>query len=222
MHIRLQAVCLSWWVTNAQVLSFDSALNFLHCSTRFLVLHIYMEELPYQYETFKDCFARRIIAHSAPDSSESPEDDSSQLSDFSSYLSREVWPTLPRTFRNASYETKSSLPDPDADLDADSMSSTFANIPTSFSDSLISYGICDDWDSAVEFMRKVVVDYLQEACKPPPVWSATRKDHKDCEMCERDVPLTYHHLIPRSTHAKALKKKWHPESVLNSVAWLCR
>ena len=42
------------------------------------------------------------------------------------------------------------------------------------------------------------------------------------EICEREVPLTYHHLIPREVHDKVLKKKWHPEAMLNSVAWLCR
>lgn len=180
-----------------------------------------MEELPSQYGTFKDCFARHIIAKSESTDSE---DDGSQLSDFSSYLSHEVWHTLPHSFHNASYETRSSLPDPDTDFDSESMTTTLKleNIPTSFSDSLISYGICDDWDSAVEFLRRVVVDYIQETCKPPPVWSATRKDHKECEMCEREVPLTYHHLIPRSMHVRVLKKKWHPESMLNSVAWLCR
>lgn len=185
-----------------------------------------MEKLPSQYGTFKDCLARHIIAKSVSASSASPEDDvdGSQLSDFSSYLSHEVWPTLPPSFHNASYETRPSLPVLDTDLDSGSMSTMLRleNIPTSFSDSLISYGICDDWDSAVEFLRKVVVDYMHEACKPPPVWSATRKDHKECEMCEREVPLTYHHLIPRSMHTRVLKKKWHPESMLGSVAWLCR
>jgi len=36
------------------------------------------------------------------------------------------------------------------------------------------------------------------------------------------VPLTYHHLIPREVHRKVLKRGWHREDMLNSVAWLCR
>ena len=36
------------------------------------------------------------------------------------------------------------------------------------------------------------------------------------------MPLTYHHLIPREVHKKVLKRGWHEEAVLNSVAWLCR
>ncbi len=52
------------------------------------------------------------------------------------------------------------------------------------------------------------------------MWFKTRTT--ECEICEREVPLTYHHLIPREVHDKARKKKWHPEAMLNSVAWLCR
>lgn len=33
---------------------------------------------------------------------------------------------------------------------------------------------------------------------------------------------TYHHLIPRQMHAKAVKRGWHKEWELNKVAWLCR
>ena len=55
----------------------------------------------------------------------------------------------------------------------------------------------------------------------PPVWATTRTDA--CEICERDwIPLSYHHLIPRAVHAKVVKRGWHAEWVLGSVAWLCR
>ncbi|KAJ7898631.1 hypothetical protein B0H14DRAFT_174846 [Mycena olivaceomarginata] len=119
----------------------------------------------------------------------------------------------PPPFLDASYETKSRIPD---DLDSIPLDST----PVSFTDTLISYGIASDVEASQTFLRKVVADYLTEAYAPPPVWSSTRT--KECEICEREVPLTYHHLIPRSTHAKAAKKKWHLPSMLNSVAWLCR
>ena len=33
--------------------------------------------------------------------------------------------------------------------------------------------------------------------------------------------LTYHHLIPREMHDTAVKRGWHPEWMLNRVAWLC-
>ncbi|KAI0338445.1 hypothetical protein BDW22DRAFT_1432483 [Trametopsis cervina] len=93
-------------------------------------------------------------------------------------------------------------------------------IPTPFVDTLISCGMCDDTDDAITFLRKVLEDYVVEACAPAPIWTKTRTT--ECEICERSIPLTYHHLIPRATHSKVLKKKWHPEALLNSVAWLCR
>lgn len=34
--------------------------------------------------------------------------------------------------------------------------------------------------------------------------------------------MTYHHLIPRQMHDKALKRGWHKEWELGKVAWLCR
>jgi len=161
-----------------------------------------------QYHTFKDCLARRMIMLSGP-----PDNgDASELDDFSTYLSLEIWSSLPQALRDASYEARDALPDIE-ELQLD-------NVPAAFNDTLTAYGLCADWDDSNEFLRRVLQVYLQEVCAPPPVWSATRT--QECELCERSVPLTYHHLIPRSTHAKVLKKQWHPKSMLNSVAWLCR
>ncbi|KAJ7659193.1 hypothetical protein DFH06DRAFT_437622 [Mycena polygramma] len=168
-----------------------------------------------QFVILKDCIARRLLScpdlqNPAPESSSNPEP---ELDDFTSYLAHEVWPTLPVAFREAAHDTRSNFLD---DLDSISLDST----PVSFADTLISYGIASDVDASQSFLRKVLSDYLTDACAPPVVWSSTRA--KECEICEREIPLTYHHLIPRSVHAKATKKKWHPPSMLNSVAWLCR
>ncbi|KAJ6518142.1 hypothetical protein C8R47DRAFT_1086149 [Mycena vitilis] len=150
----------------------------------------------------KDCLARRLLScpdlqNSAPESSSNPEP---ELDDFASYLAYEVWPTRPVAFREASYETRSNFPD---DLDSISLDST----PVSFTDTLISYGIAPDIDASQTFLRKVLSDYLTGAYAPPPVWSSTRA--KECEICEREIPLRYHHLIPRAVHTKATKKKWN-------------
>ncbi|KIM37417.1 hypothetical protein M413DRAFT_448481 [Hebeloma cylindrosporum] len=162
-----------------------------------------------QFSTFKDCIAQRMLHRS---DLESDSDDSSALDDFASYLATESWSTLPDNVKNATYETREKVTDVD-------------NIPlestsTEFIDSLLSYRMVPDTEDALKFLRKVVEDYLEQACSPPPVWSSTRTSV--CEICFRDVPLTYHHLIPRSVHAKALKQGWHPEAMINSVAWLCR
>jgi len=38
-------------------------------------------------------------------------------------------------------------------------------------------------------------------------------DDGTCELCERDVRRTFHHLIPRETHSKYLKKKTLPDNL---------
>jgi hypothetical protein len=163
-----------------------------------------------QFSYYKDCIARRILAHP---SNAQTEDSQSDLDDFSSYLALESWATLPHSLHTASYFTRSSVP---ADVDNIALDAT----PVSFVDTLISYGFVSDHDEALQFLRKSIADYISDACAAPPPWSATRT--QECEICEREVPLTYHHLIPRATHAKVLKKRWHSEEMLNSVAWLCR
>mmetsp|Transcript_108211 Transcript_108211/g.248131 ORF Transcript_108211/g.248131 Transcript_108211/m.248131 type:complete len:199 (+) Transcript_108211:50-646(+) len=42
-----------------------------------------------------------------------------------------------------------------------------------------------------------------------------------CEMCEREMPLTRHHLIPREEH-KRYKKLGYSSETLNTVATICR
>ncbi|KAH6879695.1 hypothetical protein BKA70DRAFT_1345035 [Coprinopsis sp. MPI-PUGE-AT-0042] len=161
-----------------------------------------------QFSLFKDCLASRLLAK--PDFSGAAE----ELDEFASYLAEEAWPILPVSFQEANYEDRDKIPDADSiSLDA---------ISASFIDTFISYELAKDadHDDALKFLRKVIADYVEQACAPPPVWKATRTT--ECEICERQVGLSYHHLIPRSTHAKVLKKGWHPESMINKVAWLCR
>eukprot|EP00668_Euglena_longa_P045532 GGOE01061201.1.p1 GENE.GGOE01061201.1~~GGOE01061201.1.p1 ORF type:complete len:202 (+),score=82.89 GGOE01061201.1:24-608(+) len=43
-----------------------------------------------------------------------------------------------------------------------------------------------------------------------------------CAMCERPMPLTFHHLIPKSTHADMLKRSLFPKSELSRGTWICR
>ncbi|TDL23483.1 hypothetical protein BD410DRAFT_162826 [Rickenella mellea] len=161
-----------------------------------------------QFSIFKDCFARRILAKTDLDVAGTENDD---LDDFTSYLCSVVWPSLPEYLRNLPHGETNPVEVDTIDLDA---------VPVAFIDTLISYGMADDRDSAIYSLRKVLEVYVDEACAPLPPWSSTRTN--ECEICERAIPLTYHHLIPRSVHDKVLKRKWHPESMINSVAWLCR
>ncbi|KAJ7738260.1 hypothetical protein DFH07DRAFT_85835 [Mycena maculata] len=167
-----------------------------------------------QFLILKDCLARRLLSFpELQNPTHAQESSEPELRDFTSYLAQEVWSTLPTAYLEASYENKSHIPD---DLDSIPLDSTSG----SFIDTLVSYGIVSDAEASQTFLRRVLAEYLTDVCAPPPVWSSTRV--KECEICEREIPLTYHHLIPRSTHAKAVKKKWHPTGMLNSVAWLCR
>jgi hypothetical protein len=172
-----------------------------------------METEPPSLQTLRDAIARQVIRISKRSGAIGDNTDAAEdLDDFVSFLALELWPVLPRLLQEATYESRETVPSAD-DVSLDTLS-------TSFVDTLTSYGLCDDEDNVTRLVRFVLEDYISEACAPPPVWSSTRT--AECEMCERAVPLSYHHLIPRSTHAKVLKRKWHPESQLNSVAWLCR
>lgn len=100
------------------------------------------------------------------------------------------------------------------------MNSLLSGVPLSVSDSLQAYAILCDASYLPKFLGPIFTEYIAATSSPPPSWSSTRTSA--CEICERDwIPLTYHHLIPKETHAKVLKRGWHEEWMLNSVAWLC-
>ncbi|TYZ61790.1 hypothetical protein PybrP1_004788 [[Pythium] brassicae (nom. inval.)] len=74
----------------------------------------------------------------------------------------------------------------------------------------------------VEFGKKVVVrmeDMVLDEDR------ADRDDDPDgtglCEMCERPMNLTAHHLIPRTTHAQ-YRKKGYTKEFLNTCVMICR
>jgi len=96
-------------------------------------------------------------------------------------------------------------------------------IDASTADTLYTYAILPPSTQLPEFLTPVMTAYLTTLTTAPPPPSATRSLATACEICDRDwVPLTYHHLIPRFVHAKVLKRGWHTEDKLDSVAWLCR
>ncbi len=50
------------------------------------------------------------------------------------------------------------------------------------------------------------------------------KEYEDgtCLLCGRDMPLTFHHLIPRTTHKKLLKRNLYTPKELNHGIMVCR
>lgn len=98
-------------------------------------------------------------------------------------------------------------------------------LPASVSDSLVSYNLLQDHSDLDRLLEAILNSYLAAATSAPPEHTpslaASRPD--GCEVCDREhLPLTYHHLIPRQMHAKAVKRGWHSEWELAKVAWLCR
>lgn len=96
------------------------------------------------------------------------------------------------------------------------------SLDLSITDSLTAYGFLPSPSTPASFLTPVLNSYLKHLSTPPPP-SSTKALATHCEICERDwIPLTYHHLIPKSVYAKVLKRGWHLEEKLDSVAWLCR
>ena len=153
-------------------------------------------------------------------------DDPSEMVDFSDFLASEVFPSLPDDLRNISYHRLQEAPALSDKWSLPLSLSTYEEIvdmvPPSVNDSLLAYGLIEPPKSDMQtFLSPAIAAYITAATIPPPKWSETKVTA--CEICERDwVPMTYHHLIPKAVHAKALKRGWHEERQLNSVAWLCR
>lgn len=89
-------------------------------------------------------------------------------------------------------------------------------------DSLTSYGLLPDESDLPHLLEAPISAYITTCVAATPDFTPSTRA-TECEICDRGhLPLTYHHLIPRAVHAKAVKRGWHKEWELNKVAWLCR
>jgi hypothetical protein len=148
------------------------------------------------------------------------------------YLASEIFPSLPADLRSLSYATTQNDPSllaPYSEpLSREVLESICGSLPVSVSDTIAAYGLvstdsstADSLDIAL-WLSPVLGAYIAATTAAPAPYASTRASA--CELCARSwIPLTYHHLIPRSVHPKALKKGWVAgEWELNKVAWLCR
>ncbi|PGH14024.1 hypothetical protein AJ79_03293 [Helicocarpus griseus UAMH5409] len=200
------------------------------------------------YETFRECVSQALIQRSTEKPSKAPPrrknkasqqspqpgnasmteleaSDPEELAEFIDYIAGETFSSLPEEVQSLTYATvqgNDSLAEKYAEpLPRSTLDSLTAVVPFSVSESLSVYGLIPDTSDFPSFLDPVLTGYISAALAGPPKWSSTRATA--CEICEQDwIPLTYHHLIPREVHAKALKRKWHEDWMLNSVAWLCR
>lgn len=82
----------------------------------------------------------------------------------------------------------------------------------------------DDAADLDRFLDPVLGGFVGTATAAPPEYTpaVTASRPAGCEICGREqLPLTYHHLIPRQVHAKAVKRGWHKEWELNKGGLLC-
>ncbi|KAJ5764044.1 hypothetical protein N7533_002725 [Penicillium manginii] len=156
--------------------------------------------------------------------------DPEELAEFIDFIAGETFTTFPDDLRTLSYSAIQNdavlkaryIPeDQDSPMNRTVLDNLCSPIPVEVTDTLSVYGLIPDATDLPEFISPVLNEYISSVTTGPPAWVNTRTDA--CEICERDwIPLSYHHLIPRGVHAKVIKRGWHEEWVLNSVAWLCR
>ncbi|CAK7240860.1 MAG: hypothetical protein STHCBS139747_002312 [Sporothrix thermara] len=169
---------------------------------------------------------------------DNPADD---LAEFVDYLARETFDLLPddlRTLAHHAWVADASLRSKYGEADDGSTSGgvpapgplTAARVaallpglePSPVADSMQAYGVVDEQRTAAEVVAPALSVYLAAAAAAPPPPRSTRDQADGCEICGRDwLPLSYHHLIPRFVHAKAVKRGWHRPDELQNVAWLC-
>jgi hypothetical protein len=143
------------------------------------------------------------------------------------YIAKEIFADFPPTLRSLSYTAwfnspalQILYPDPLTQVTSNSILNALDPLIT---DSLSTYNILPPNTTLTEFLTPVFSNYLSSITTAPSPPSLTKAFATCCEICDRTwIPLTYHHLIPKSVHGKALKRHWHTEDQLNNVAWICR
>ena len=156
--------------------------------------------------------------------------DMDELADFIDWLANEIYQNLPEEIRTLDYrswresedlQARFSLPITEDDL-------SDIDIPPPVRETLTTYSLISKDSSTPTnvttspeaFLAPILTTYVGDLATPPPSTPSTRTSA--CEICERSwVPLTYHHLIPRFVHQKAVKRGWHRAEDLQNVAWLC-
>lgn len=200
------------------------------------------------YEPFRDCLsavliekvtrpgpkARRRAKTKGKTASPEPTDtgehspkDAEDLADFVDYIASETFDCLPDELKTLEYYAYAKDADLQAryalPLTADDVAALLPSLDPTVPESLVTYGITDEARQGVgELLAAALSAFVAWIATPPPAPSSTRDKVTACEICGRDwINLTYHHLIPRFVHTKAVKRGWHREEDLQNVAWLC-
>ncbi|EAQ83306.1 hypothetical protein CHGG_09710 [Chaetomium globosum CBS 148.51] len=156
------------------------------------------------------------------------------LADFTSYIATATFLALPPDLQSLTYHTWIDNPHFESTLyplplTAERTTTLLHTLDPSIPDSLATYGITappsttpSNLPSPAEFLAPVLGAYISATTVAPPPPASTKADAAGCEICGRDwINLSYHHLIPRMVHDKAVKRGWHRADQLQNVAWLC-
>ena len=208
-------------------------------------MYLIPEDTRKNLTTFTDCLAAALATKLAPPSkprrrrrrkSPSPPvpapapvpadpaseagDEAGDLAEFTEYIASETFAALPPDLQSLTHTTwtqshSETYPLP---LSPQTTSSLLRTLDPAIPDSLETYTT----HPAPDFLAPVLTAYLETFARPPPAPRSTKADAEGCELCGRDwVRLTYHHLVPRSVHEKAVRRGWHRREDLENVAWLC-
>lgn len=132
------------------------------------------------------------------------------------YLSTELYSSLPLHLQTLSHETSQPNPPP--------VEALLPTLPPSLTESLTAYSLLPASTSAQNLLSAVLTGYIAAATAAPSIGlvGKVQAQVKGCEICKRDwIPLTGHHLIPRSVHAKVLKRTFLGGLVFCFALWPC-
>ncbi|KAK7433383.1 hypothetical protein QQZ08_000323 [Neonectria magnoliae] len=208
------------------------------------------EDTSENYALFRDCLSTALLqpslpdrdppkrrrrgkanaAEAASDPAPNPEQNAEELADFVDYLATEIFDSLPAELQTLDYRSwrESEALQEEYSLPLNKYSLTSLNLAPSVIETLTTYNlICVDPlvtsklpSSPEAFLAPVLTAYITPLTEPPPCTKSSRTEA--CELCDRSwIPLSYHHLIPRFVHDKAVKRGWHSKEDLQNVAWLC-
>lgn len=149
-----------------------------------------------------------------------------QITSRLQYLAAEIFPSLPRELRTLSYATiqqNPSLAESYAlPLSISTVEEISFHLPLSISETLTTYSLLRADQSVSNFLSGPFAAYITTLTATPTNLDSTQKASA-CEICDRTwIPLTAHHLIPRSVAKKAVKRGWCEEWETQKIAWLCR
>ncbi|KAJ6261835.1 hypothetical protein Dda_2634 [Drechslerella dactyloides] len=108
-----------------------------------------------------------------------------ELADFVEYFSKDL--------TEVTYEMK--LADETGRVGTVEMAEEFLNnLPSTYVDAIVEAKLLTDAEDVKRMTTSVMEDYLSAATAAPQNWKDTKP--LECELCGREVRLTYHHLIP--------------------------